>query len=185
MRLFILRPFWSRLWVDYSPTHNDPLSFCLLITCDGSKTITSWNRAVTAALTSESWRKRPRWRSWRCPCQPALSWTPGNCWGSSAPSLWGKRRLWPHLERSRADLKIIERHLWVEKRRYAGDGAHAHTGIQHPTRFSARKYVKSGVFCLQVGVFPSAALLPMTYVIFGVRLVRQRLQPSQIQWQRK
>lgn len=127
-----VRPFIgdrSQLWVDYSPTRNDPWSFCLLITHIKNNHITSFitkQGDYPTSRTSGSWRKRRRWRSWRCPCQPGLGWTPGNCWGSSAPSLWGRRRLSPHSERSPAALKKRERHLWTEMRWYAGDGAQMH-----------------------------------------------------------
>lgn len=60
---------------------------------------------VVTSLTSGSWRKRRRWRSWRCPCQPSPSWTPGNCWGSWALAPWGKRRSSARLKRSLADLR--------------------------------------------------------------------------------
>lgn len=60
---------------------------------------------VVTSLTSGSWRKRRRWRSWRCPCQPSPSWTPGNCWGSWALAPWGKRRSSARLKRSPADLR--------------------------------------------------------------------------------
>lgn len=61
-------------------------------------------KGVVTSLTSESWRKRRSWRSWRCQYQPLLNWILGNCWESSVLSLWGKQALWPHLERSPADL---------------------------------------------------------------------------------
>jgi len=61
-------------------------------------------KAVVTSLTSESWRKLRRWRSWRCRYQPSLNWTLENCWGSSPLSLWETKRLSPHSERSPADL---------------------------------------------------------------------------------
>lgn len=60
------------------------------------------------------------------------------------------------------------------------ESVHTHPQcIEHRTRFFfARKYAKLRVFCWQVEVFPSAALLPMTHLITGARLVWQRLQLS-------
>lgn len=164
-----LRPligYRSRLLLFTRRRQTAPSSFCSFITSGGSNTITSRrslrNGSVTSSLTSGSWRKRRWWRSWRCPCQPTLSWTPGNCWGSSVPSPWGRRRLSPHSERNPADLEGGERHLWMEMRWYAEVGAHALTMNRASNSVLFPEYAKLGVFCFEVGVFPTVALLQMT-----------------------
>lgn len=70
---------------------------------------------LVTSFTSDSWRKQRRWRSWRCQCQPWLSWRPGNCWGSSAPALWGKQRSSWHSDRSPSDLGMKHKTIETEQ----------------------------------------------------------------------